>query len=351
MLPKFSFLNFLGRPFSPLYSAIMKSREFLYRKGLKKRHSLDVPVISVGNLTMGGTGKTPVVSYITSKLLQKGFSPAIVSRGYGGAAGNKVNVVSNGKEVFMDAKAAGDEPCFLGHSLPGAHVLTGIVRILPCRYATETAGCNILILDDGFQHLAVQRDLDLVLFSAASLAGNSRVFPGGDLREPISALKRCSAFVITGITEELRERATKFKALLKQGFPDKPVFFASYEAKQIQSLADKSKHPISSLPTPLFAFCGIGQPKLFQKTLTAQNLELAGFMPLKDHQPFTPSLVKKINNRAKSCGAKGLITTEKDFVKIQQEHFTLPVFSLQMEVQPEIEFSTYLDEQLNSFKA
>lgn len=351
MSQKFSLLNFLGRPFSPFYSAVMKIREFLYRKGIKKSNSLNVPVISVGNLTMGGTGKTPVVAYIASMLLANGFRPAVISRGYGGAAGNKVNVVSDGREVFLDAKAAGDEPCFLGHSLPGIHVLTGIVRILPCRYAEETANCDILILDDGFQHLAVARDLDLVLFSAASLAGNSRVFPGGDLREPISALNRCSAFVITGITKELEERATKFKALLLQRFPDKPVFFASYEAKRAQSLTDKSLHLPASLPTPLFAFCGIGQPLLFQKTLAAQQIELAGFMPLKDHQPFTPSLLKKINSRAKSCGAKALITTEKDLVKIREEQFTLPVFSLQMEVQPENELSTYLEEQINGFRA
>jgi len=350
MSQKFSLLNFLGRPFSPLYGAVMKSREFLYQKGIKKSHSLKVPVISVGNLTMGGTGKTPVVAYIASKLLANGFRPAIVSRGYGGAAGNKVNVVSDGKEVFLDAKAAGDEPCFLGHSLPGVHVLTGIVRILPCRYAVETTNCDILILDDGFQHLAVARDLDLVLFSAASLAGNSRVFPGGDLREPISALNRCSAFVITGITKELKERATKFKTLLLKRFPDKPVFFASYEAKHAQSLTNKKLHLPSSLPTPLYAFCGIGQPLLFKKTLAAQQIELAGFMPLKDHQPFTPSLLKKINSRAKASGAKALITTEKDLVKIREKHFTLPVFSLQMEVQPENEFTTYLEEQIKAFK-
>ncbi len=351
MSQKFSLLNFLGRPFSPLYSTVMKSREFLYQKGLKKSHSLNVPVISVGNLTMGGTGKTPVVAYIASRLLVNGFTPAIISRGYGGASENKVNVVSDGREVFLDAKAAGDEPCFLGHSLPGVHVLTGIVRILPCRYAAETANCDILILDDGFQHMAVARDLDLVLFSAASLAGNSRVFPGGDLREPISALKRCSAFIITGITEELRERATKFKELLLRRFPNKPVFFASYEATMAQSLTDKSLHLPASLPTPLFGFCGIGQPLLFQKTLAAQKIELTGFMPLKDHQPFTPSLLKKINSRAKASGAKALITTEKDLVKLRKEHFSLPVFSLQMEVQPEDEFTTYLEEQINSFKA
>ncbi len=350
MSQKFSLLNFFGRPFSPIYSAVMKSREALYRKGIKKSYSLNVPVISVGNLTMGGTGKTPFVAYIASKLLAKGLKPAIISRGYGGAAENKVNVVSDGTKVYLDAKAAGDEPCFLAHSLKGVHVLTGIVRILPCRYAAEKTTCDILILDDGFQHMAVQRDLDLVLFSAASLAGNSRVFPGGDLREPISALNRCNAFIITGITNELHERATKFKAILLDRFPETPVFFSSYEAKQVQSLTDKNTHELSALPAPLFAFCGIGQPKLFEKSLSDQGLELSGFMPLKDHQAFTPSLLKKINMKADNSGAKAIITTEKDLVKIRKEDFKLPVFSLQMEVKPDEEFNNYLNKQVNAFK-
>ncbi len=349
MAKKFSLLNFLGRPFGPLYSAVMKFRETLYYKGILKRHALGVPVISVGNLTMGGTGKTPVVAYLASFFQQKGFKPAIISRGYGGAAGNKVNIVSNGKEVFLDAKAAGDEPCFLAHTLPGVNVLTGIVRILPCRHAVEKAECDILILDDGFQHLAVQRDLDLVLFNATTLAGNSRVFPGGDLREPTSALKRCHAFLITGVTTDLSERTNRFKELLQKRFPNKPVFFASYQPYAVQSLENGSSYELSALPTPLFAFCGIGHPDLFRNTLMAQNIKLSGFMPLRDHQAFTPSLLKKIAKQAERSGAHGIITTEKDLVKLRRNDFKLPCYSLQMKVKPEQNFISYLSEISNGF--
>jgi len=131
MSKTFSSLYFFGRPFSPLYSAIMKAREALYLKGIKRSYKLNVPVISVGNLTMGGTGKTPVVAMLASLLLERGFKPAIISRGYGGAADKKVNVVSDGNEIFMDAKAAGDEPCFLAASLSGMLVLTGIHLFRP----------------------------------------------------------------------------------------------------------------------------------------------------------------------------------------------------------------------------
>ncbi len=349
MPKKFSTLYFAGRPFSPLYSAIMRTREALYFKGIKRRHKLDIPVISVGNLTMGGTGKTPFVALLASLLQKEGLKPAIISRGYGGAAGNKVNIVSDGNEIFLNAQAAGDEPCFLAKKLPGIPVLTGIIRILPCRHAAKQLGCNILILDDGFQHMAVERDLDLVLFSAATLAGNSRVFPGGDLREPVSALKRGHAFIITGVTDELRERCVSFKKLLQQRFPDTPVFFTSYQAVGTTSLADTSVQELSELPVPLFGFCGIAQPDLFQKSLETERISLSGFMPLRDHQAFTPSLMKKIMLQAEKSGARGLITTEKDLIKLQKDSFQLPCFGLKMEVQADREFELFFQEKMSLF--
>jgi len=349
MSQKISSLYFFGRPLSPLYSTIMKLRESLYIKGIKRRYKLNVPVISVGNLTMGGTGKTPVVALLASILLKKGFKPAIISRGYGGIVKNKVNIVSDGKEVFLDAETAGDEPCFLAKSLPGVPVLTGIVRVLPCRHAIEKFGCNILILDDGFQHLSVKRDLDLVLFSAATLAGNSRVFPGGDLREPVSSLKRCDAFLITGVTDKLKVRSKKFGELLVKRFPDKPVFYTTYQAIDAISLEDNASKEIKSLPTPLFGFCGIAQPELFQQTVAAQNISLSGFMPLNDHQLFKQSLISKITAQAQSTNAKGFITTEKDLIKLQKDTFKLPCFALKMRVEADNDLLAYLDEQIEDF--
>ncbi len=346
MSQNLSSLYFFGRPFSPLYSWVMKLRESFYLRDIKKRYQLDVPVISVGNLTMGGTGKTPVVAMLAASLLQRGFKPAIISRGYGGAADKKVNVVSDGNTLLMDVTAAGDEPCFLAATLPGVPILTGIVRILPCRHAIEKMGCDVLILDDGFQHMSVKRDLDLVLFSAAKLAGNSRVFPGGDLREPVSALKRCNAFVITGITDSLQERTEKFTQLLYDKFPDKPVFFTSYQAIGTSTLSNQSVQNLEELPSPLFGFCGIAHPELFQQSLQKHNIPITDFMPLKDHQRFTPALIEKISQHAKQCNAKGLITTEKDLVKLPPDSFDLPCFSLKMEVKAEKDFKTYIEEMI-----
>lgn len=349
MSQKFSSLYFFGRPFSPLYGAIMKVRETLYRKGFKRSHKLNVPVISVGNLTMGGTGKTPVVGMLASALKDQGWRPAIISRGYGGAALNKVNVVSDGREIFLDAKAAGDEPCFLAKNYPEIPVLTGIVRILPCRHAIEKLGCNILILDDGFQHMSVQRDLDFVLFSAATLAGNSRVFPGGDLREPVSALKRSHAFILTGVTNELEKRCLAFGKLLRQRFPEKPVFYFTYRPTGTTSLQDGATDKISSLPSPLVGFSGIAQPELFHSTLQRQNIVLSEFIPLKDHQSYTLRLIKEISKKASITIAKGLITTEKDLIKLQSDSFNLPCFALKMEVLPDQPFKLFWKEKLSFF--
>lgn len=334
-------LYLLGRPFSPLYSAAMHLRSFLYGRNFFRHYKMEVPVISVGNLTMGGTGKTPIVSALAAFLQNQGYKPAIISRGYGGTAGNKVNVVSDGKQIYLDAKQAGDEPRLLAETLPGIPVLTGIVRALPCRHAIHTLGCNILLLDDGFQHLAVQRDINLVLFSAETLAGNSRVFPGGDLREPISALNRADAFLLTGTNAANQERAERFAALLQGRYPGKPVFFSSYTPGDVRNEHELKAFPLAALPTPLFAFCGIARPEAFRQTLTIGGVSLSGFIGFKDHQPYSPTLLQKIQKQALASGAKGIITTAKDMVKLKNFLFDIPVFSLQM--------TSHLDDDLKSF--
>ena len=217
-------LFFIGRPLNPLYSAVMKIRETLYKKKIIKSYSFPVPVISVGNLVMGGTGKTPIVRHLSELLKEKGYSPAVISRGYGGKSKQRVNVVSDGTKVYLAPTDAGDEPYMLARALKNIPVLTGTRRCFPCDYAINNFKTNVLLLDDGFQHLSVQRNLDIVLFDATALAGNSRVFPGGELREPVSALERCHVFLITGVSADNKSSAVKFQSLLNEKFPNKPVF-------------------------------------------------------------------------------------------------------------------------------
>jgi tetraacyldisaccharide 4'-kinase len=341
-------LYFLGRPFSPLYSLAMKLRSALYARHFFRRYKLEVPVISVGNLTMGGTGKTPVVSHLANFLQGQGYRPAVISRGYGGAAGNRVNVVSDGNRIYLDARQAGDEPRLLAETLPGIPVLTGVVRVLPCRHAIHALGCNILLLDDGFQHLAVHRDINIVLFSAETLAGNSRVFPGGDLREPISALGRADVFLLTGTTAANRERAERFAGLLQKRFPGKPLFFSSYTPLAARNEKERTTLSLADLPAPLHGFCGIARPESFRQSLTSEGVTLAGFTSLEDHQRYTPRILRHIEDEALASGARGLIATAKDMVKLTDCHFNLPLFSLQMQTKIDDGLHSFILQKLNS---
>jgi tetraacyldisaccharide 4'-kinase len=341
-------LFFLGRSLSPLYSLLMRVRSCLYAGGIFRQEKMDVPVVSVGNLTMGGTGKTPIVRFIARLLLTHGYKPAIISRGYGGKANEQVNVVSDGKTVFLDSKLAGDEPRLLADSLPDVPVLTGIVRSHPCRFAVQHFGADILILDDGFQHLSVIRDVDLVLFNATTLAGNNRVFPGGNLREPFSALSRAHAFILTGISDKLSPQIMQFNSFLQDNFPERPVFFSTYIPSECQEKDNAAPISLDELPTPLYGFCGIAQPSLFRSTLEDCGLRLNGFTALKDHQIYSPQLLQQMSDAAKLSGARALITTEKDLVKLRSFSSSLPLFSLSMRVEIQNPFSDYLLQRLFS---
>ncbi|MCI5121344.1 MAG: tetraacyldisaccharide 4'-kinase [Candidatus Electrothrix sp. AUS4] len=301
-----------------------------------------VCVISVGNLTLGGTGKTPMVQYLARLLQQQGYQPAIISRGYGGATKERINIVSDGKKIFLDANYVGDEPRMLAETLPGVFVLTGIVRKLPAAEAVKM-GADVLLLDDGFQHLAIRRDLDIVLFNTDKLAGNSRVFPGGDLREPINALQRCHAFVLTGTDEQNQERAEKFKELLNTKFPDKPVFFSQFQASGlVLQQADGKKFPVQLEQLAnerCFAFCGIARPASFQQTLNKLNIAPVAFRGLPDHFSYSAKTIRQLRADAQRAKATCFLCTEKDLVKLRNIGLNLPLYGITMEAHPEDEFN------------
>jgi tetraacyldisaccharide 4'-kinase len=332
----------IGRPLSPLYSLIMQARSCLYTRGLCKREKMEVPVISVGNLSMGGTGKTPIVQYIARLFASNFYKPAIISRGYGGKAKDQVNIVSDGKTLLMDAIQAGDEPRLLAQSLPGIPVITGTVRSYPCRYAIDCLGATLLILDDGFQHLSRRRDVDLVLFDTSTLEQNKRVFPGGELREPFSALRRAHAFLLTGMADHHQPQVDRFCSFLKKYFPNQPVFVSSYTPSHCQGEDSSTPISLDSLPSPLHGFCGIANPSRFRETLVKSGLQLSGFTELKDHQHYSSELLKKIVGSARAAGARAMITTEKDMVKLCTLSSPLPLFSLSMTVQIQPPFSDFL---------
>lgn len=345
MKTRIDLLYALGRPIGPLYSAIMKMREKLYTSQILKHHKVSVPVISVGNLVMGGTGKTPTVRHIAELLSAKGLRVAIVSRGYGGKANLQVNTVSDGKQIFLSAIEAGDEPLMLAEHLPEVVVLTGTKRIHPCRYAIHHYAVDVIILDDGFQHLAVDRDVDTVLFDATTLAGNSRVFPGGPLREPVSSLHRCTGFLITSVTKSNKKRAKLFRDLLMQRFPEKPVFFSTIETESVAAIGDQpSTDPQND---SFFAFCGIANPSRFTNSLTSLGIRLSGFTAFDDHASYDQASIHKLHTLAEKADAQKFITTEKDYVKIKHLGFNLPLHVLKIRQNIETSFDDYLLRHLN----
>jgi tetraacyldisaccharide 4'-kinase len=342
----------LGRPLSPLYGGMMSLRALLYRRGILASERLPVPVICIGNLGMGGTGKTPLVMAVTRLLQACGRRPALVSRGYGGRAAAAVNVVADGHRVFLDAGAAGDEPRLLADSLPGVPVLTGKRRAMAGRQAIERFTVDTVVLDDGFQHLGLARDLDLVLFSAHGLLQNSRVFPGGDLRESFSALERAHGVVITGVDAGNLEKATSFKKFLQERLPLLPVFMSGFrplalcrepagEICDFDAIRDKK----------LGAFCGVATPESFRQTLATAGYQLAAFKTYRDHYPYAPSDLRSLVRWAKQQGGSGLITTEKDFVKIKPYcgEVDFPIFVLRVELSLEQDFCRFLEKEITSW--
>ncbi len=336
-------LFFLGRPLSPLYALLMSFRAWLYAKGLKRQVRLPLPVISVGNLSMGGTGKTPMVIYLARLLKKAGRRPAVISRGYGGSSKKEINIVSKEDgEILLSAEEAGDEPVLLAQELK-IPVITGRRRTITGRYIVEQGLADILIMDDGFQHLALARDLNLVLFNAAALPEHFWVFPGGPWRESKTALKRADCFVINGANNINEDKIDDFCLKLAKAYPGRPVFRGHYTA---DSLIDPQgvQRPLSALPPgPLLAFCGIARPESFFQTLKAisgsRGIVTVSF---KDHHAFQERDMISLARQARETGYAALITTEKDQVKLNAFSSPLPAWVLRVKLTIPQEFERFV---------
>lgn len=342
-----------GRPLSPTYAAVMRLRARLYRRGILHRYKVAVPVISVGNLTWGGTGKTPLVILLARLASEQGFKPAVVSRGYGGAAKKTVNVVSDGESLLLQADQAGDEPRLLAESLPGVPVLTGSKRITPVRHAIERLGADLILLDDGFQHLALERQLDIVLFRYDKPLGNGRVFPAGPLREPLAALARADCFVLTGYPAADRKPESHwFAKELRQRYPQRPVFFSSFAIDRILLARQNGmpSEPGNLAGKRIFAFCGLGNPESFRVSLLQGGAELSGFKAFRDHQRYVQGDVDQIVLACKKTRCDKVVTTEKDYVKVRHLHWAVPLAVAQGHAVVEDSFFTFLRQQLASFR-
>lgn len=324
--------------FSFFYRSGVVFRNFLYDQQFARSTRLPCKVISVGNVTVGGTGKTPLVILLAGMLRKQGYRPAVLSRGYGSKGAAPVNIVSDGHSLLLGPEEGGDEPVLISGSVPGVPVLTGPDRVLTGRTAMTRLGADVLILDDGFQHRRLFRDIDILLLDADRPWGNGFLLPRGPLREPPArALKRADIVIRTG--------GKMWKAPgLPAGSPDRsrviqgdlPVFRGSHQPRALISRPQGRRMELRDLAGKrICAFSGIGSPESFRGMLISLGAEIGVFLVYPDHHRYTPLDVEAIAQAAQGAGAEMIVTTDKDEVKwmaLDKGKGAIPRFSLSIEM-------------------
>jgi tetraacyldisaccharide 4'-kinase len=342
-------LKAIAHGLSLLYAGGLKFHQLVYKKGWLEVKKPPCKVISVGNLTVGGTGKTPFVIFLARFLREMGKKVAVVTRGYK-ARSNKM-LISDGNQIFLSPLEAGDEGYLLAKNLKNIPVLKGKERYRVITFAFKRFGSEIVVLDDAFQHYALKKDLEIVLLATERPFGNGYLLPRGILREPISALNRAEAVVLTKIKEEAK--AMKLKQVLSNRFPHLKIFTTQ---TKITSLFDafKAIKPLSSInATNAIAFCGIAKPKDFYQTCLELGLKIIAFLPFADHHIYTQKDIQHLIRLAREKKVKVLVTTEKDAVKLfsfkkefVQAGLQLVFPKLEMSIVEKEVFGTWLKEKL-----
>jgi len=322
-----AFLNVLSLP----YRLAVASRNRLYDKGVFRQERLPCPVIGVGNLTVGGTGKTPTVILLANALRGRGLRPAVLSRGYGGNARTPVNIVSDGYRILVDWRQAGDEPLLIARMTPGVPVLTGARRSLTGAAALERFGADCLVLDDAFQHRALHRDIDILLVDATRPFGNGFLLPRGPLREAPESIRRAHVVILTGADRQVPEPPL-IKTLSVPRFrgTHRPQALVEGDTGRLRSLTELRGQR-------LCAFAGIGRPEAFRQTLAELGTQVTAFKAYPDHHPYSRSDLDRLLLLAGQSGTDRLLTTEKDGVRLAAFPDFLPkVLFLRtgMEIQP-----------------
>ena len=315
--------------FSLFYGAAQRLRRFAYRQRLLPSRQLPSTVICVGNMTMGGTGKTPMTIYLAQEIKQLGYKVAVVSRGYRGTAEGRGGIVSNGQTIRMGPEQAGDEPYMMACCLKDTPVIVGKNRYAAGMLAIQEFESDVILLDDGYQHLKLKRDIDLVLLDHAQPFGNSHLLPRGTLREPISALERATACILTRHRIAGAEAPQFLMDLIKQHSRPKPVFTTAHVP---YCYLVKSGLPIPRdgaldrhLQEPeieelqkdtVVGFSGIARNADFRRTINHLGFNVGCFLEFSDHHRYNTRDVQFIRSQVDIAGARRLITTEKDLMRL-----------------------------------
>ena len=294
-----------------------------YNLGIRKRHRLPCRVVSVGNLTFGGTGKSPAVRAICEKLLERGIRPAVLSRGHGGRLSAVGAIVSDGVTRRLEAVDSGDEPAALADVLPGVPVAIGKDRRRIGRLLAEMFRPDIIVLDDGMQYWQLHRDVEIVLVDACRPFGTGRLLPAGNLREPIKGIQRADAIVMTGMeaAEEcapaLRDLAPSLKFEIRNP-KCRGVFLARRSPRAVIDTGTGERLPVSCLSgLPIVAVSGIANPASFEVMLAGLGADIKQAVQFGDHCPYSKRHLQIIEAALDKTGAEAVVTTAKDAAKFR----------------------------------
>ena len=313
---------------SLIYYIAVNIRLFSFRAGLLKAGRLGCKVISVGNITVGGTGKTPTVELIATRLKEKGLKVAILSRGYK-RKGKGTGIVSDGERILLGPDEAGDEPYMLARRLKNIPVLVGSDRYGVGRYAMERFPLDVIILDDGFQHIRLKRDLDVLLMDGEKGFGNGYLLPRGPLREPLSGIKRAGVVLIN----KASAKSVGIADHIMKIHPGPPLIKSSYKAERLVSLWSGEQAGLERLSGgKVMALSAIADPSSFLNLLSSLGGEIVSDVSFPDHYSYTSGDLKDIMKKAGPAGAGFIVTTEKDAVKLEQlePRTDIPIYCLEI---------------------
>ena len=333
--------------FSCLYGMIVRLRTYLYQYRILRDQPLGCFVVVVGNLTVGGTGKTPVVEKFARDLTMQGRKVAILSRGYKSrnerfyrrlwrwiSHGEPCapRVVSDGKTIFMNSESAGDEPYMLARNLPGVVVLVDKNRVKSGHYAIRKFGVDTLILDDGFQYLPLRGQINLLLIDKNNPFGNQSLLPRGILREPIAHLRRASYILLT---KSDGKSSVQLEQMIRRNQPDAEIIECAHRPKFLQSIPDGEKCLLAELQNKRVAvFSGIAAPESFEAFLRSMGADIIYVRRFLDHHRFTTEELQHFFREAEKEGAHMVVTTEKDAVRLAADFSaTLPFYYLRLEIE------------------
>ena len=324
-----------------IYGRGVALRNYLYDKGVFEVHDLGARVISVGNLTVGGTGKTPIVAYLAAELAKQGEKVCILTRGYGREDESNRVLVSDGKSVLVDASVGGDEPVELAEKLLGkAIVIADADRVRAAEWAKRKFGVTAFVLDDGFQHRKVKRDIDLICIDATDPFGKGKLLPAGRLREQVTNLNRTDTVVITRV--EQVDDISDLRSEISDVAPNAAVIECRTTLSGFWDLTAETQRrrdgrefidAAEIAERQCYGFCGIGNPDSFFRLLEQSGVNVTGKRSFRDHQRYTQQDIDDVESSARQLGADALVTTAKDAIKLSNLLISLPCYAAAAEVE------------------